>query len=86
MEYLIVPLEDLKEFDTQWEYRRRSNDGTKAIIHKEIFDKINPMANVMTLNLVEGEEDVDPQYPYPLVTGEELNNMEDFKQKDEELI
>ena len=80
MEFLIVPIEDLKEFDKEWEYRRRSNDGTKAIIHRSIFDSVNPMAanQVMTLNLVEGEEPQEPQYPYPLVSGEELDKLPDF--------
>lgn len=83
MEYFIVPLNELKEFDPEWENRRKSNDGTKAIIHKEILDRLVPQ--LQTLALVEGEEPKERTYPYPLVNGEEINELPEFKSKEETL-
>ena len=81
MEFVIIDIETLKEIDEYWETRRKSNDGTKAIIHREIFDVLMPQ--VMTMNLAYDEEgnpiEEERKYPFPIATGEEINNMVEFK-------
>lgn len=35
MKWLVIPIEELKQFDKDWETRRMSNDGTKALLHEK---------------------------------------------------
>lgn len=42
MKWLAIPIEELKQFDKDWETRRRSNDGTKALLHEEIYNLLVP--------------------------------------------
>ena len=86
MEFAVVDLGTIREVYPHWEHLRKSNDGTKVIIHKEIFDRINPMRDVMTLQMNTLSLDGEPQYPYPLVTGEEINAMEEFQSKEDNII
>lgn len=62
MKWLAIPIEELKEFDKDWEIRRMSNDGTKALLHEETYNMFVPP--IMMLS--EGEEVVEEVvYPYP---------------------
>lgn len=42
MKWLAIPIEELKQFDKDWETRRMSNDGTKALLHEEIYNLLVP--------------------------------------------
>lgn len=76
MKWLAIPIEELKEFDKDWETRRMSNDGMKALLHEEIYNSLVPP--IMMLS--EGEELVEEEitYPYSLVDEEEINNSDDW--------
>lgn len=76
MKWLAIPIEELKQFDSDWETRRMSNDGTKALLHEEIYNSLVPPATTIP----EGEELVEEEitYPYPLVDEEEINNSDDW--------
>lgn len=76
MKWLAIPIEELKQFDKDWETRRMSNDGTKALLHEEIYNSLVPP--IMMLS--ESEELVEEEitYPYPLVDEEEINNSDDW--------
>lgn len=75
MKWLAIPIEELKEFDKDWETRRMSNDGTKALLHEETYNMLVPP--IMMLS--EGEEVVEEVvYPYPLVDENEINNSDDW--------
>lgn len=75
MKWLAIPIEELKEFDKDWETRRMSNDGTKALLHEETYNMLVPP--IMMLS--EGEEVVEEVvYPYPLMDEEEINNSDDW--------
>lgn len=75
MKWLVIPIEELKEFDKDWETRRMSNDGMKALLHEKTYNMLVPP--IMMLS--EGEELVEEgiTYPYPLVD-EEINNSDDW--------
>nr|DAQ05694.1 MAG TPA: hypothetical protein [Herelleviridae sp.] len=75
MKWLVILIEELKQFDKDWETRRMSNDGTKALLHEETYNMLVPP--IMMLS--EGEEVVEEVvYPYPLVDEEEINNSDDW--------
>lgn len=75
MKWLVIPIEELKQFDKDWETRRMSNDGTKALLHEETYNMLVPP--IMMLS--EGEEVVeDVVYPYPLVDENEINSSDDW--------
>ena len=75
MKWLAIPIEELKEFDKDWETRRMSNDGTKALLHEETYNMLVPP--IMMLS--EGEAVMkDIVYPYPLMDEEEINNSDDW--------
>lgn len=75
MKWLVVPIEELKQFDKDWETRRMSNDGTKALLHEETYNMLVPP--IMMLS--EGEEVVEEVvYPYPLVDENEINSSDDW--------
>ena len=76
MKWLVIPIEELKEFDKDWETRRMSNDGMKALLHEKTYNMLVPP--IMMLS--EGEELVEEgiTYPYPLVDEEEINNSDDW--------
>lgn len=75
MKWLAIPIEELKEFDKDWETRRMSNDGTKALIHEETYNMLVPP--IMMLS--EGEEVVEEVvYPYPLMDENEINSSDDW--------
>lgn len=75
MKWLVIPIEELKEFDKDWKTRRTSNDGTKALLHEEIYNLLVPP--VMTIS--ESEEVVeDVVYPYPLMNEDEINSSDDW--------
>ena len=61
MKWLAIPIEELKQFDKDWESRRTNIDGTEALLHEEIYNELVPQ--VMPLS-EEGEPIV---YPYPLL-------------------
>lgn len=73
---LAIPIEELKQFDSDWETRRTSNDGTKALLHEEIYNSLVPPATTIP----EGEEVVEEGivYPYPLVDENEINSSDDW--------
>lgn len=75
MKWLAIPIEELKEFDKDWETRRMSNDGMKALLHEKTYNMLVPP--IMMLS--ENEEVVeDVVYPYPLVDENEINNSDDW--------
>lgn len=75
MKWLEIPIEELKQFDKNWETRRMSNDGTKALLHEETYNMLVPP--IMMLS--ENEEVVeDIVYPYPLMDENEIANSDDW--------
>lgn len=75
MKWLAIPIEELKQFDKDWETRRMSNDGTKALLHEETYNML--VSPIMMLS--EGEEVVEEVvYPYPLVDENEINSSDDW--------
>lgn len=75
MKWLAIPIEELKQFDKDWETRRMSNDGTKALLHEETYNMLVPP--IMMLS--EGEAVMkDVVYPYPLVDENEINSSDDW--------
>lgn len=79
MKWLAIPIEELKEFDKDWETRRMSNDGTKALLHEETHNMLVPP--IMMLS--EGEEVMeDVVYPYPLMNEDEINGSGDWKSEE----
>nr|DAJ68433.1 MAG TPA: hypothetical protein [Caudoviricetes sp.] len=82
MKWLEIPIEELKQFDKDWETRRTSNDGTKALLHEETYNSLVPP--IMMLS--ESEELVEEEitYPYPLVDEDDIMNSNEWT-KDEEL-
>lgn len=75
MKWLAIPIEELKQFDKDWETRRMSNDGMKALLHEETYNMLVPP--IMMLS--EGEEVVEEVvYPYPLMDENEIANSDDW--------
>jgi len=82
MRWLVIPIEELKLFDKDWEYRRKSVDGTKAIIHENLYNELVPPA----MNIPEKEEEFEITYPFPVLNEIEINKMLDTEEwKGEEL-
>lgn len=80
MKWLVIPIEELKQFDKDWETRRMSNDGTKALLHEETYNMLVPP--IMMLS--EGEEVMkDVVYPYPLMDEEEITNSNEWTKNEE---
>lgn len=61
MNWLEIPVEDLKQFDKDWEVRRKNVDETKALLHEGIYNELVPQVEPLS---EEGEPIV---YPYPLL-------------------
>lgn len=75
MKWLVIPIEELKQFDKDWETRRMSNDGTKVLLHEETYNMLVPP--IMMLS--EGEEVVEEVvYPYPLMDEKEIASSGDW--------
>ena len=76
MKWLEIPIEELKQFDKDWETRRTSNDGTKALLHEETYNSLVPPIMILS----EGEELVEEgiTYPYPLVDEKEIASSGDW--------
>jgi hypothetical protein len=75
MKWLAIPIEELKQFDKDWETRRTNNDGTKALLHEKTYNSLVPP--IMMLS--EGEEVVeDIVYPYPLMDEKEIASSGDW--------
>lgn len=75
MKWLVIPIEELKQFDKDWETRRMSNDGTKALLHEGTYNMLVPP--IMMLS--EGEAVMkDVVYPYPLMDENEINSSDDW--------
>lgn len=80
MKWLVIPIEELKQFDKDWETRRMSNDGMKALLHEETYNMLVPP--IMMLS--EGEEVVeDIVYPYLLMDEEEITNSNEWTKNEE---
>ena len=80
MKWLVIPIEELKEFDKDWETRRMSNDGTKALLHEETYNMLVPP--IMMLS--EGEAVMkDVVYPYPLMDENEIMNSNEWTKNEE---
>jgi hypothetical protein len=75
MKWLVIPIEELKQFDKDWETRRMSNDGTKALLHEETYNMLVPPIMMLSENEEVVEEVV---YPYPLVDENEINSSDDW--------
>lgn len=75
MKWLVIPIEELKQFDKDWETRRMSNDGTKALLHEETYNMLVPPIMILS----EGEAVMkDVVYPYPLMDENEINSSDDW--------
>lgn len=80
MKWLVIPIEELKQFDKDWETRRMSNDGTKALLHEKTYNMLVPP--IMMLS--EGEAVMkDVVYPYPLMDEEEITNSNEWTKNEE---
>lgn len=80
MKWLVIPIEELKQFDKDWETRRMSNDGMKALLHEETYNMLVPP--IMMLS--EGEAVMkDIVYPYPLMDEEEITNSNEWTKNEE---
>lgn len=80
MNWLEIPVEDLKQFDKDWETRRMSNDGMKALLHEETYNMLVPPIMILS----EGEAVMkDVVYPYPLVDEEEITNSNEWTKNEE---
>lgn len=78
MKWLVIPIEELKQFDKDWETRRMSNDGTKALLHEETYNMLVPP--IMMLS--EGEA-VMKDVVYPLMDEEEIANSNEWTKNEE---
>lgn len=80
MKWLVIPIEELKQFDKDWKIRRMSNDGMKALLHEETYNMLVPP--IMMLS--EGEAVMkDVVYPYPLMDEEEITNSNEWTKNEE---
>lgn len=80
MKWLVIPIEELKQFDKDWETRRMSNDGTKALLHEETYNMLVPPIMMFS----EGEEVVEEVvYPYPLMDENEIMNSNEWTKNEE---
>ena len=80
MKWLVIPIEELKQFDKDWETRRMSNGGMKALLHEETYNMLVPP--IMMLS--EGEAVMkDVVYPYPLMDEEEITNSNEWTKNEE---
>lgn len=80
MKWLVIPIEELKQFDKDWETRRMSNDGMKALLHEETYNMLVPP--IMMLS--EGEAVMkDVVYPYPLMDENEIMNSNEWTKNEE---
>lgn len=80
MKWLVIPIEELKQFDKNWETRRMSNDGMKALLHEETYNMLVPP--IMMLS--EGEEVVEEVvYSYPLMDENEIMNSNEWTKNEE---
>lgn len=80
MKWLAIPIEELKQFDKDWEIRRMSNDGTKALLHEETYNMLVPPIMILS----EGEEVMEEVvYPYPLMDEEEITNSNEWTKNEE---
>lgn len=75
MKWLVIPIEELKEFDKDWKTRRMSNDGTKALLHEETYNMLVPPIMMLSEN-EEVMENVS--YPYPLMDEKEIASSGDW--------
>ena len=80
MKWLVIPIEELKQFDKDWETRRMSNDGMKALLHEETYNMLVPPIMMFS----EGEEVVEEVvYPYPLMDENEIMNSNEWTKNEE---
>lgn len=75
MNWLEIPIEELKQFDKDWKTRRTNNDGTKALLHKETYNMLVPPIMMLSENEKVVEDIV---YPYPLMDENEIANSGDW--------
>lgn len=75
MKWLVIPIEELKQFDKDWETRRMSNDGMKALLHEETYNMLAPPIMMLSENEKVVEDIV---YPYPLMDENEIANSGDW--------
>lgn len=75
MKWLVVPIEELKQFDKDWKIRRMSNDGMKALLHEETYNMLVPPIMMLSENEKVVEDIV---YPYPLMDENEIANSGDW--------
>lgn len=80
MKWLVIPIEELKQFDKDWETRRMSNDGMKALLHEETYNMLVPPIMILS----EGEEVMEEVvYPYPLMDENEITNSNEWTKNEE---
>lgn len=81
MKWLAIPIEELKEFDKDWEYRRTNIDGTEALIHEEMFNQWFPPVSLISETNEEPIEPVEIEYPYPVLSTEDITNSPEWNQE-----
>lgn len=80
MKWLVIPIEELKQFDKDWKIRRMSNDGMKALLHEETYNMLVPPIMILS----EGEEVMEEVvYPYPLMDENEIMNSNEWTKNEE---
>lgn len=84
MKWLAIPIEDLKEFDKDWKYRRTNIDGTEALIHEEMFNQWFPPVSLISETDEESIESVEIEYPYPALSTEDITNSPEWKQENDD--
>ena len=80
MKWLVIPIEELKQFDKDWETRRMSNDGMKALLHEKTYNMLVPPLMMLSENEKVVEDVV---YPYPLVDENEIMNSNEWTKNEE---
>lgn len=77
MNWLIIPIEELKQLDPFWENRRKSVDGTKALLHDTIYDSLAPPVMILELD---GENETETIYPFPVVRDNDTVKLMETKE------
>lgn len=57
MNWLVIPIEDLKQFDPDWKTRRTNTANTEVVMHEEIYNELVPQ--------IISDEEIE--YPFTLL-------------------
>ena len=59
-------------------------DGTKALIHEEMFNQWFPPVSLISETDDESIEPVEIEYPYPVLSTEDITNSPEWKEQENE--